>query len=273
MRGRRTGRLLLVVVAIVGLAAETRADELSLQQQVVVLNEAQRAFDEGAALRQSNPTRAATSFNQAAVKFQLLVDSGLKNGKLFYNLGNAYLESGQIAKAILNYRRAQELIPDDPRLLANLRYARSLRRNQIPESGEQAFLRTMFFWHYRTSLRGRFRVGLAAYLLLWGLLIARVFRPRFHWRYAIVPALIVCASLTASVAVSLADRTSRQAGVIVADNVVVRKGNGEGFEPQFRQELHEGVEFDLLEKRADWLFIALPDGKTGWIRSREAEMI
>lgn len=273
MRGRRAGRLLLVAVAIVGLAAEARAEKLSLQQQVVVLNEAQRAFDEGAALRQSNPTRAATSFNQAAAKFQLLVDSGLKNGKLYYNLGNAYLESGQVAQSILNYRRAQELIPDDARLVANLRYARSLRRNQIPESGEQALLHTLFFWHYRTSLRGRFWLGLAAYLLLWGLLIIRVFRPRLHWRYAIIPVLIICAALTASVGVSLADHASRHAGVIVADNVVVRKGNGEGFEPQFQQELHEGVEFDLLEKRADWLFIALPDGKTGWIRSRDAEMI
>lgn len=261
--------MFLLLVFVRGASAEG----LSLQQQVVVLNEGLQAFDQGVSLRQSNPTQAAKAFNEAAVKFQLLVDSGVRNGKLYYNLGNACLESGQIGKAILNYRRAQELIPDDPRLAANLRYARSLRRNQIAESGERAFLRTLFFWHFGTSLRSRFIVGLIVYLAFWGGLIARTFLPRFRWRYVLTPLLIACVMLGASVAVSMADRAARRTGVISVDNVIVRKGNGEGFEPQFKEQLHEGVEFDILEQRAEWLYLRLPDGKTGWIRGREAEAV
>jgi len=62
-------------------------------------------------------------------------------------------------------------------------------------------------------------------------------------------------------------------GVVVADEVVVRKGNGDGFEPQFEQSIGEGVEFELLERRGDWLRVRLPDGQEGWIRAREAELI
>lgn len=269
----------ICVLAALGLlptgfaSAEARAEGLSLQQQVVLLDEAQRAFDEGVALRQTNPSQAGKSFGEAAMKFQVLVDSGLRNGKLYYNLGNAYLENGQLGRAVLNYRRAQEFIPDDPRLDANLRYARSLRRNQIAESGEQAFLQTLFFWHYGTSLHGRFAAAIAVYILLWVLLTARVFFPRLRWRYALIPVAAICLSLSLSVALNMAARNTHHGGVILSDHVIVRKGNGEGFEPQFKEELHEGVEFDLVERRADWLCIQLPDGKTGWIRFRDAEMI
>jgi hypothetical protein len=255
--------------------AQSAADvrELSLQSQVEILNEALKAFDTGSALRQSNPTEAGKLFRTAAGRFQVLVDAGLRNGRLYYNLGNAYLECGQLGRAILNYRRAQEFIPEDARLVANLRYARSLRRNQLPESGEQAFLQTLFFWHYGTSLRGRVMAGLLVWIAFWGMLIARVFVPRFRWRYALLPVLVVCMVLAASIAASLVAQSRHQAGVVVADNITVRKGNGEGFEPQFKEQLHEGVEFDLIERRTDWLLIQLPDGKTGWIRSREAETV
>ncbi|HOA71800.1 MAG TPA: BatD family protein [Phycisphaerae bacterium] len=264
---------LFVAVLFAGAPVTVRAEPLTLEQQVEILNQGLRAFDEAAQLRQKNPTQAGVLFREAQAKFQLLVDSGVRNGKLYYNLGNACLESGQLGRAILNYRRAQTLIPDDPRLAANLRYARSLRRNQIAESGEQAFLRTLFFWHFGTSLHHRFAAGLVVYVCFWALLIARTFMPRLAWRYALVPVGLTCLLLGASVAVSLATESSSRAGVILAENVTVRKGNGEGFEPQFKEPLHEGVEFELVERRAEWLHIRLPDGKTGWIRERDAEMI
>ncbi len=267
----------MILVCATGAAAQTTGrvsgDRLSLQQQVQVLNEGLAAFDRGTSLRQQNPTEAGKAFREAAAKFQLLVDAGLRNGKLYYNLGNAYLESGQVGRAILDYRRAQELIPDDGRLMANLRYARSLRRNQLTDSGERAFLETLFFWHYGTSARARFIVAVAFYLAFWAFLVAKLFVPRLHWRWAIIPCFIGWVVLGTSVAVTTIQQSTRLSGVVVADNVIVRKGNGEGFEPQFKEQLHEGVEFDVLERRSNWLHIQLPDGKTGWISARDAQII
>ena len=274
------GRRWLFAVLVATVAASTQfahaspaSGELSLQNQVEVLNEAVRAFDTGTSLRQSNPNEAGKAFRTAAAKFQLLVDAGLQNGRLYYDLGNAYLEAGQVGRAILNYRRAQKLIQDDGRLTANLQYARQLRRNQLPESGEQAFLRTLFFWHYGTSLRGRAIAAVAVWIAFWGLMILGTFAPRLRWRYVVMPLLAASLILAASATVSMFADARQRAGVVVMDNVTVRKGNGEGFEPQFKEQLHEGVEFDVLETRTDWLLIQLPDGKTGWIRSREAGLI
>ena len=62
-------------------------------------------------------------------------------------------------------------------------------------------------------------------------------------------------------------------GVVLADDVVVRKGNSEGFEPQFEEALYQGVEFRLLEQRPGWLHIELANGKTGWIRADQAGLL
>jgi len=252
-----------------------RADvvELTPEQQVEILNEAGRAFDRGAQVRQLNSSEAIEAFTESAAKYQLLVDAGIHNGKLFYNLGNACLESGQLGKAILNSRRAQALLPGDGRIEHNLQYARSLRRNQIASAGKRAFLRTLFFWHFGTSLRARCLTGLFVYAAFWGMMICRNFLRRFRWRYVLIPTLVVWVTLGTSVATDMLASSGHLEGVIVADDVIVRKGNGERFEPQFKQKLHEGVEFTVIEQRRDWLYIELPDGKTGWIISRQAELI
>jgi len=246
---------------------------LSRQEQVSILNDALAAFDRGTAASRQSPEEAAADFAEAADGFQRLVNAGVRNGRLYYNLGNSRLRGGQIGRAIAAYRRAERWIPDDARLKENLHYARSLRREDIAERGERAVLRTVFFWHYDTPLRLRFMVGLAAYVLFWACLTGRALWPRTVWRYPLVVSLVFWLTLGTSVAVESVDSARHREGVVVADEVVVRKGNGEGFEPQFEQSLGEGVEFELLEQRGDWLRIRLPDGQEGWIRSREAELI
>jgi uncharacterized protein YgiM (DUF1202 family) len=55
--------------------------------------------------------------------------------------------------------------------------------------------------------------------------------------------------------------------------VVVRKGNGISYEPQYAEPLHSGAEFSVEEQRASWYLIRLSDGKTGWIPVDAAELI
>jgi SH3-like domain-containing protein len=54
--------------------------------------------------------------------------------------------------------------------------------------------------------------------------------------------------------------------VIVERDVVLRKGNGEGFAPQVAEKLTPGVECLILEARPDWLRVRLGDGTEGWVR-------
>ncbi len=270
---RQTLGCCIAAIALLATPLPAPAAALTEQQQAGLLAEAIQAADRGADLRQSDSTAAAAAFREAATKFQALVDAGLHNGRLYYDLGNAYLECGHIGRAIASYRCAERLIPDDARLEHNLRYARSLRRNQLETAGGQAFVRTLFFWHYDTSLMTRFIAGLAAYVAFWLVLLARTAFPRLSWRYAAMPLLAIWLALGVSVSYEWWTRGHRLEGVIVTDDVVVRKGSGDGFEPQFAQKLHEGVEFRVLEQHRGWLHVELPDANTGWIRADQAELL
>jgi tetratricopeptide (TPR) repeat protein len=274
-RANRLGlclRWLVVFLAAAGWSQHAAA-ELSAEQRRVILDEAQALYDRGVAERRADPETAQQAFVDSAARFQQLVDDGVVNGPLYYNLANAHLQAGEIGRAILHYRRAEQLIPGDGRLAHNLDYARSLRRNRIPPSGERALARALLIWHYKTSLTARFGIFSVAYLLFWLVLLLHLFRPAALWRWSAVVLALLWVACGLSVVVDLAHQRGADEGVVLVDDVVVRKGNGEGFEPQFEQPLHQGVEFEVLDRRADWLQIELPDGKSGWIPAGTAGLI
>jgi len=241
-----------------------------------MIEQALTDFDDGLALLDSDPDRATQLLHIAAGGFETIIRNGVENGRLYYNLGNTYLQLGRLGPAIANYRRAERLIPGDEPLKTNLEYARNLRRNRIGAAGSKTLLRTLFFWHYRIPLRTRYLWGLSLYVVFWLVLIIRPFMRPLRWSamggLAVVLA-IGWITLGLSTVVEWRVQSQTVAGVIVADDTVVRKGNSAGYEPQFEQLLHEGVEFTLIESRGQWLRIELPDGNTGWIRADRAELI
>ncbi len=265
--------LATIAVALLAVSAAPTQAEMSADQRRTVLQDAQATFDAATQLAPTQPRAATAAYEDAAAGFRTLIADGVHNGKLYYNLGNTYLQLGDLGRAILNYRRAERLIGNDAALQANLNYARSLRRNQIAPSGEQAALHTVFFWHYETPLRWRWWTAIGAYTLFWGLLAVRAFVRAPGTGYAAIVMLVVFLAAGASSAVELTQREHEQAGVTVQDDIVVRKGNGEAYDPQFEEALHEGVEFQLIEERAGWYKIELPDGSAGWIRQAQAEIV
>ena len=84
---------------------------------------------------------------------------------------------------------------------------------------------------------------------------------------------LFCLIFASSTWLTQSQYTTRQAGVIVAEEVVVRKGNGESYTPQLPQPLHAGTEFVVLEARGSWLAIQLDNGTNGWIRRDSAALL
>ena len=120
---------LIVVIALLSFRGGCFAvDRLSAEE---LYFEANRAYKE-------------SQYLQAIDGYLELLGLGYINGHVYYNLANAYVRSGQLGKAILNYERAKVLIPRDADLKFNLRYALDQRQDAI--SSPQNFLRQAFFW-------------------------------------------------------------------------------------------------------------------------------
>jgi uncharacterized protein YgiM (DUF1202 family) len=132
--------------------------------------------------------------------------------------------------------------------------------------------RVLLGWHERTPVRARFLVFAIAYGIFWSVALIRLFVRVPAWPYALAASTVIWIGAGASVWIdtTTADGLS---GVVLADQTVVRKGGGEGFEPRFAEPLSAGVEFTLREQRGDWYHIELADGKSGWVRAEDAGLL
>ena len=76
-------------------------------------------------MRVADQLYASGQYAQAAQMYRPLAERGTANATLNYNLGTAYLQSGDLGSAILYLRRAQSLAPRDTDIESHLALARS----------------------------------------------------------------------------------------------------------------------------------------------------
>jgi hypothetical protein len=270
-------RAIVALIMLLGLARTTIADAstqvgLTTDQQRAVLREGHDAYTNGLRLRTTDPSQAVTAFERAIDRYSVLIDDGLANGPLLYDLGNAKVQAGQIGPAIATYLRASRLMPGDARLAENLAHARAQVRTHVRAGGSEAVLDRMLFWHRDWSPTAKLVLFGLSWCALWGLLLVRCWRRIPGFRTSVAGAAVLSAALGASVLWPVLVGAS-PIGVLVQDNVIVRKGDSEAFEQRFEEPIHQGVEFRVLESRPQWLHIELPDGQDGWVPRDAAQVV
>ena len=239
-----------------------------------VFAEGNQLFREANELSSQNRVAAEDLYRRSALRFERLVnEGGIQNGKLFYNIGNAYFRTNDIGRAILNYRKAGQYIPNDLNLQQNLNHARRTRLDSFEETQETKVLRTLLFWHYDFSTRLRSILFAVFSLVFWPAVSLRLFRSDWAPKWLPTVSGIAGALFLGSLLAETYEKVGEVTGVVVSQQVMARKGDGESYEPSFRDPLHAGTEFRVLENRGDWCQIELPDGRQCWIPSRNAELV
>jgi len=264
---------LFAVAAMIFLLAPPCAASLDQAGVQQLFQEANSLFRRGNELSRTDPAGARDSYRAAVIRFERIVDEGgIRNGKLFYDIGNAYFRLNDLGRAILHYRRAAQFLPGDTNLTQNLRYARSRRIDQMEEKQQTQVLKTLLFWHYDLSQRTRAALFAGFFAAFWMLASLRLFFadrvPRALPAACGGVALLFLGSLVLEAASG-----SQGGGVILAEQVVARKGDGDTYEPSFNEPLHAGTEFALLENRGEWYQIELADGQRCWIPATAAGLI
>jgi hypothetical protein len=267
-------RISTLTLIICLLASPSYGETLDREKIIDLYRQAKEMFREANTLAARDPAGARALYQKSVMRYERIVKEGnIRNGKLFYNMGNIYFRIKDIGRAILNYRRAQQYIPNDPNLTQNLDYARSIRMDRIEEKQKTQILRTLFFWHYDLSTRTRVYIFTFSFILLWFLAMVRLF---IHKSF-LVWFLVSTAFLSTLFAGSLFSETiylSRiRPGVIISSQVIARKGNSDTYEPSFKEPLHSGTEFTLIEKRGNWYQIELSDSRKCWVPEKDMEFV
>ena len=263
----------LIGLLVVCLAAPVRS-ALPKEQVYSLFNQANRFFRE-ANTATNDPDQAQKLYEKAILNYEKIISDGrIKNSKLYYNLGNAYFLKEDIGRAILNYRRAERLDKGDTNIQKNLAFARSRRTDTVDVKTEDRILETLFFWHYDFSIKTKFLVTCLFFAIV--CISATV----VLWRGKSAPLVataVICGLLTvsflASVTLEIRSRANTICGVITTQQVVARQGDGPNYPESFKDPLHAGTEFDLLERRSGWFHIRLSDDSDGWIPDNSADLI
>ena len=248
--------------------------DLPREQLYALLNEANTAFQQANAAAKT-PEKATELYDRAILLYEKIIAQGdVRNAKLYYNLGNAYFLTDDIGRAILNYRRALRLDADDMNIRNNLAFARSQRADRVTVQTEKRVLQTLFFWHYDFSLRTKLFLACIFFAVLCISATVCVWRGRGPIASAtvILPGILwLC--FVASVAVESHSRSARIDGVVTAPEIVARQGDGPNYAPSFKEPLHAGTEFELLNRRPGWFHIHLADGSDAWVPDHAADLI
>jgi len=248
-------------------AAMNRDDSLLLFSQ------ANQTFSK--ANETKDPQQAAALYEKAILDYEKIIEEGgIKNAKLYYNLANAYILSNNIGKAILNYRKAQLLDNSDTDIYKNLNFARSKRPDKIAVSSQKKILERLFFWHYDFSTKTRFIVGGISFAVFCIWLTIKLWLIRWPaTKIVCTLSALLALAMIISVAAEYITAAHNLGGVIIAESVIARQGDGNNYPQSFNEPLHAGVEFDVLEQRSGWLHIRLADGHDAWILEQSSELI
>jgi len=209
-------------------------------------------------------------FAEAAAAFSRVADEGIKNGKLFYNLGNAYLKNGDIGNAILWYERSSKLLPHDPDLKFNYEYALSLTKD---EKGDKDFplVRILFFWKYLLSQTYIQWAAIIFNLIFWVLMTVRFIRSKYRFRTLGHVMLTLGLIFTLTAVYNDYETDFNEEAVILPARVSIRSGLTDDATELFV--LHAGAKVKVDKEKDEYIRISFSEGKIGWIKKSDAGVI
>ncbi len=203
----------------------------------------------------------------------------LKRGEaaeIYYNLGNSYYKSDDIAKAILNYERALLLQPGNADIRANLEIARSKTIDKVASVPDIFFIAWTKSLINCLSVDAWAKLGIVFFVLLLVSLSLFFFSKQIVWKKSgfiagiIFLAFAVLSNVFASEQKS--ELMNRNEAIIMSPSVTVRSTPSESGTGLFV--LHEGHKIEIKDNSMrEWKEIRLDDGKVGWVPTSAIEVI
>ena len=256
-------RALLVAVACVSSALASTAHA---QRADAIFDRANQAYFRG-------------DFGEAIAGYELLVESGIDDPDVSYNLATANARLGRWGHAIRWYEHALRLSPGDDDAERGLTIARAaIGRQRADRDGEATVQMRPSFGE---AIVRPFSEGALAWLLLlmnvafFGTLIARRFARGETPRLALGIAIPLTGLLLALAAVGLVVKTGALAdgerAVVLAEDAEVREGPDR--RARTRTSAVEGETAWIVDRHGDWVHVALPGGREGWMEASDVGAI
>lgn len=250
MSGKKILRFLILLFTL-HYSSLTSAGEITREEAIDIFFKANKEYNDAQKEMAAKKVKEALQkFTHAAQLYEKLLESNFINGQIYYNLGNAYYKLGMPGRAILQYRKAERLLPRNADIKANIGLLKSDFKDkeamhQVPE-----ILKIVFFWYFFLNLNEITNIAIYMYLVFMASILS-VIVIRLQWlkRISIITASCLLV-LIVSIGLKAHNQYSIERGVVIADECNIRYGPGEEYEPKFK--IHEGAEVKIEEARNKW---------------------
>jgi tetratricopeptide (TPR) repeat protein len=217
--------------------------------------------------------------SQPPMQCHTLYNELLKNGQsvdVYYNLGNAYYRSDNIPQALLAYERASLLDPSDKAVRFNLEFVNGKTIDKVGNANEMFFVVAYRSIVNMMSLKGWTTLSITAFMLSLLLALAYLFGTAMWMRKSgFYGALLAFAVFASSVLFAWQQHSrlvNRDGAIVVAPVVNVKKTPADSSSDAFV--IHEGTRVTITDSTMrDWYGVKLNDGREGWIKKKQIELI
>lgn len=253
-------RLAIVIGVVSFVVMSSRTAEAGLRE----------TFDAG------NEAFWSGDFEQAIESYESLVELGVWDVDVFYNMGTAYARQGELGRAILNFERALLIDPSHEDARENLASVRRLLARQRTAEGRDADIEPpRSFW---MNLLNRVTTAqvVIPFLICWaGLFIVLGARRLTKSEVARLALLIVAllfavgAVISGSLVFGKASYDSEVHEAIACgdESAVLREGPGDRFRRAF--DVETGARLRVIDLEGEWLHLRDSQGREGWGRTSE----
>jgi tetratricopeptide (TPR) repeat protein len=216
----------------------------------------------------ANNLHNAGHYTEAISIYEQLIEQGVYNDVIFYNLGNAYFENGDLGRAILNYQRAVKLNPRDEDIQNNLAVARALSTEIYPLEPSNPM---EYITEVTSSWLSVNEIAILAliiwFLLLFLLMIWISLKPGKN-RSGVQYGIVITFFLMVMIGLTLVSRIyidqTRPDGIIVAQSVIISSLPDENSGTEFQ--LYSGAKVTVLDTQDEWVLMTIPgEVIEGWI--------
>ncbi|MBQ7623574.1 MAG: BatD family protein [Bacteroidales bacterium] len=224
----------------------------------------------------SEGTQAYTEgrWSDAAAAWKAIEAGGMVSGSLLCNIGDAFFKDGDIARAVLYYRRALKFDPSFEDARYNLEFARTQVQDRIetlPEFFLSVWMRKLCYllpsdaWAWASV--ALLALSLAMLLLF---LLGKGSAARRAGFFSAIAGLLLMVFCICFAFRQKAEALDTGSAVVTAPVTEVKSSPGSGVSLFV---LHSGTELRLIEEVGGWYNAELSDGRRGWISKDSIELI
>lgn len=208
--------------------------------------------------------------------YENLINSEVESSDVYYNLGNSYYKTDNIAKAILNYEKALLLNPGDEDIRFNLELAQSKTIDKVTPMSEIFLVTWVKAITNILSEKGWSRVGIASFILIILSLCLYFFGKRIIFKkigfITSICMLFLCIIANIFASTQKEKLLKHEYAIIMTPSITIKSTPNEKGTDLFI--LHEGRKVKIKDNTMkEWKEIQLEDGNAGWIPAGSIELI